>query len=129
MDASTASFCDLEPLMADLSGGLSSLINLKPVLQQIQDKIDSKSDMNKSLFKERLRESDQASVTAAHPPRRVRAKKAMLQVERTSLPEYQDLQPLTAKLQDMVDLERVVVVVGFGEVGKRPWSCFRRGSC
>lgn len=115
MDASTASFCDLEPLMADLGGGLSSFINLRPVLQQIQDKINSKSEMNKSLFKEQLRESGEVAPAAPH--RRL-APKARLQVERASLPEYQELQPLAAKLHDMVDLERVVVVVGFGEVGE-----------
>ncbi|KAK4153963.1 hypothetical protein C8A00DRAFT_33295 [Chaetomidium leptoderma] len=120
MDASTASFCDLEPLMADLGGGLSSFINLRPVLQQIQDKINSKSDMNKSIFEEQLLENGEDSSfssTPSPPPRRRLAPKARLQVEKASLPEYQDIQPLAAKLQDMVDLERVVVVVGFGEVG------------
>lgn len=119
MDANTASFCDLEPLMADLSGGLSALMNLKPVLQQIQDRIDLKREMNKALWKEKVREGELAMAgvgTAA--PRRKRTKKAMVQVERARLPEYGELQPLNAKLQDMVDLERVVVVVGFGEVGE-----------
>ncbi|KAL2132505.1 hypothetical protein VTI74DRAFT_3724 [Chaetomium olivicolor] len=115
MDASTASFCDLEPLMADLSGGLSACINLRPVLQQIQDKINSRSEMNKSLFKEELRESGEAGLPAP-PPRRLAAK-ARFQVERPDLPDFQELEPLTASLHDMVDLERVVVVVGFGEIG------------
>ncbi|KAK4139720.1 uncharacterized protein C8A04DRAFT_32793 [Dichotomopilus funicola] len=124
MDASTASFCDLEPMMADLGGGLSSFINLRPVLQHIQDKINSKSDMNKSIFEEQLLENgeDHPSFSSTNPtpspPSRDRlAPKARLQVEKASLPEYQEIQPLAAKLRDMVDLERVVVVVGFGEVG------------
>lgn len=116
MDAGTASLCDLEPLIADLSGGLSALINLKPVLQQIQDRIDSKSDMNRSIYKEQLREGDESS--AAPVSRMLLQKKARVGVERASFPEYQEIQPLTLKLQDMVDLERVVVVVGFGEVGE-----------
>lgn len=118
MVTNTASFCDLEPLMADLSGGLSSSINLRPVLRQIQDKISLKSDMNKLLFKERLLENgEDLSSSSPTPPRRLLAPKARIQVERASLPEYRELQALSAKLQDMVDLERVVVVVGFGEVG------------
>lgn len=127
MDASTASFCDLEPMMADLGGGLSSFLNLRPVLQQIQDKINSKSDMNKSIFEEQLLENGEdpsfssTDATPSPPPRARLAPKARLQIERASLPDYQEIQPLAAKLRDMVDLERVVVVVGFGEVGKCNW--------
>ncbi|KAL2256706.1 hypothetical protein VTK26DRAFT_1254 [Humicola hyalothermophila] len=119
MDSSTASFCDLEPLMADLSGGLSSFVNLKPVLQQIQDKIDMKKEMNKALYKEKLREAELAMADSIAPavPRKRRAKKAMVQVEKAVLPEYRELELLSSKMRDMVDLERVVVVVGFGEVG------------
>jgi fatty acid synthase subunit alpha len=119
MDTNTASFCDLEPMMADLSGGLSSSINLRPVLKQIQDKISLKSEMNRSLYKERLHESgDNSSGSSPAPPRRLLAPKARIQVEKAGLPDYHEIQPLAAKLQDMVDLERVVVVVGFGEVSK-----------
>ena len=119
MDSSTAAFCDLEPLMADLAGGLSSFINLRPMLQQIQEKIDSKSNMKKSLFEEEQFENDDdSSGSPVTSPRRLLTPKARLQVERASLPEYEELQPLAARLHDMVDLERVVVIVGFGEVGK-----------
>lgn len=114
MDTDTASLCDLEPLMADLSGGLSASINLKPVLQQIQDRIDSKSAINKSIYKEQLRESDNAAPVSRMPLQ----KKASIGFERASFPEYREIQSLASKLEGMVDLERVVVVVGFGEVGK-----------
>ncbi|KAL1836123.1 hypothetical protein VTJ49DRAFT_5548 [Mycothermus thermophilus] len=117
MDTSTAAYCDLEPLMADLSGGLSSTINLRPMLRQIQDKISLRSDMNKSLFKEQLHEAGQDPSASSSGQSRALAPKARIQVERASLPEYHELQPLAARLQDMVDLDRVVVVVGFGEVG------------
>ncbi len=119
MDSRTASFCDLEPLMADLAGGLSSFINLRPMLQQIQEKIDSKSSMKKSLFAEEQFENDAGSSSSTvTAPSRLLTPKAWLRVEKAGLPEYEELQPLNARLHDMVDLERVVVVVGFGEVGK-----------
>jgi fatty acid synthase subunit alpha len=121
MDTGTASLCDLEPIMADLSGGLSAFINLKPVLQQIQDRIDSKSDMKKSIYKEHLREGDESS--AAPMSRIPLQKKATIGLEKTSFPEYREIQSLASNLEGMVDLERVVVVVGFGEVGKFH-SCF-----
>jgi len=119
MDPSTASFCDLEPLMADLGGGLSSFINLRPVLQQIQDKISSNGDRNNSIFKEhRCENGENLCCSPPGPARRLLAPKARIRVEQTCLPEYQELQPLAEQLQDMVDLERVVVVVGFGEIGE-----------
>ncbi len=102
--------------MADLGGGLSSFINLRPVLQQIQDKINSKSSMKKSLFTEQLCETSEDSSSA--PARRLLASKARVQVEKASLPEFDELKPLATRLHDMVDLDRVVVVVGFGEFGK-----------
>lgn len=113
--------------MADLSGGLSSSINLRPVLRQIKDKIDLRSEMNKSLFKEQLHENgeDPSASSPPAPPRRLLAPKARIQVERASLPDYPEIQGLAAKLQDMVDLDRVVVAVGFGEVGKYTSSCVK----
>jgi fatty acid synthase subunit alpha len=105
--------------LAVLSGGLSYYINLRTVRRLFQDKISLKSEMNRSVYKELLHESgDNSSDSLPAPPRRLLAPKARIQVEKASLPDYQELQPLAAKLQDMVDLERVVVVVGFGEVSK-----------
>lgn len=116
MDSGVASFCDLEPLMADLTGGLSASMNLKPVLDQIQENINAKSDIKKAVFKEETLEGSEAGAVVSAP--RKLAKKARIQVDSMNLPTYEELQPLAAQLQGMVDLERVVVVVGFGEAGK-----------
>ncbi|KAH8836271.1 hypothetical protein MCOR01_011769 [Pyricularia oryzae] len=45
------------------------------------------------------------------------APRARLQVDQMELPEWSDIQPLAKDLRGMVDLDKVVVVVGFGEVG------------
>ncbi|KAH6651498.1 hypothetical protein BKA67DRAFT_330604 [Truncatella angustata] len=115
MDATVASFCDLEPLMADLTGGLSASMNLKPVLDQIQDNINSKSDIKKAIAKEEVFESGE-DLSMVPAPRKL-SRKAKIQVEEVNLPEFKELQPLAANMQGMVDLERVVVAVGFGEAG------------
>ncbi|KAK6086184.1 fatty acid synthase alpha subunit [Seiridium cupressi] len=115
MDASVASFCDLEPLMADLTGGLSASMNLKPVLDQIQDNINSKSEINKAISREEVFESDE-DASSLPAPRKL-SRKARIQVEHANLPDFKELLPLAANLQGMVDLERVVVAVGFGEAG------------
>jgi fatty acid synthase subunit alpha, fungi type len=116
MDSSVASFCDLEPLMADLTGGLAASMNLKPILDQIQDNINSKSDVKKAIAKEEA--LDLGEDSSAKPAPRKLSKKAQIHVEGLDLPDFKDLQPLAANLQGMVDLERVVVAVGFGEAGK-----------
>ncbi|KAI4595314.1 3-oxoacyl-[acyl-carrier-protein] synthase [Pestalotiopsis sp. 9143b] len=115
MDSSVASFCDLEPLMADLTGGLSASMNLKPVLDQIQDNINSKSEIKKAIAKEEAFESGEDASAAPEPKKR--SKKAQIHVEEVNLPDFKELKPLAANLQGMVDLERVVVAVGFGEAG------------
>lgn len=134
MDSGVAGFCDLEPLMADLSGGLSAnQVNLKAVLGEIREKVAQRSGIQKAVWQEgkvergeRGSDDSQAmvSITALGLPvdsrkkKRKVAKKARIQVEKVTMPDYQDLEPLAAKLQDMIDLEQVVVVAGYGEVGK-----------
>ncbi|KAM7196700.1 3-oxoacyl-synthase [Rhypophila sp. PSN 637] len=128
MDSGIAGFCDAEPLMADLSGGLSAgQVNLKTVLGEIREKVAQRSEIQKAVWKEGRVERDEGGAVLTtsslglpvkdEKKRKRRAKKARIQVEKVSMPDYQDLAPLAAKLQDMIDLEQVVVVTGYGEVG------------
>ncbi|KAK8091785.1 hypothetical protein PG997_002146 [Apiospora hydei] len=114
MDDSVASFCELEPLMADLTGGLSATMSLKPVLDQIQERINSKSDAKKAIAREDAQEKKSCGV--AVPVARKFTKKAKIQVEDAGLPEWSEIESLGAKLQGMVNLDRIVVAVGFGEI-------------
>ncbi|KAK8022507.1 fatty acid synthase alpha subunit FasA [Apiospora rasikravindrae] len=114
MDDSVASFCELEPLMADLTGGLSATMSLKPVLDQIQERINSKSDAKRAIAREDAHEKKACGV--AVPVARKFAKKAKIQVQDAGLPEWSEVEALGAKLQGMVNLDRIVVAVGFGEI-------------
>ncbi|KAK8076207.1 hypothetical protein PG994_003479 [Apiospora phragmitis] len=114
MDDSVAAFCELEPLMADLTGGLSATMSLKPVLDQIQERINSKSDTKKAIAREDAQEKKSCGV--AVPVARKLAKKAKIQVQDAALPEWSEIESLGAKLQGMVNLDRIVVAVGFGEI-------------
>ncbi|KAK7960616.1 hypothetical protein PG988_011830 [Apiospora saccharicola] len=114
MDDSVAAFCELEPLMADLTGGLSATMSLKPVLDQIQERINSKSDTKKAIAREDAQEKKSCGV--AVPVARKFAKKAKIQVEGAAMPEWSEIESLGAKLQGMVNLDRIVVAVGFGEI-------------
>jgi fatty acid synthase subunit alpha len=121
MDTHIASFCDLEPLLVDLSGGLEASMNLRAALDQIQERINSKSEVKRAIFREMaLREEEtQSSSSSLAPATRKLNRRARIQVGNMDIPDYKELEPLAAKLQGMVDLDRVVVVVGFGETGMK----------
>ena len=114
MDARLVSFCDTEPIKADLSGGLTASMNLKSVLKQIQHEINSRTDIQRALYREQQEMEHERAVTV---PIMV-SKKARIRVESMNLPEWEEIQLLSRELEGMVDLNRVVVVVGFGEAGK-----------
>lgn len=118
MDDSISSFCELEPLMADLTGGLLATMSLKPVLDQIQERINSKSDSKKAIAKEDAQEKKACGVAA--PVARRFTKKAKIQVENAAMPSWSEVESLGAKLGGMVNLDRIVVAVGFGEISKCP---------
>ncbi|KAH8724221.1 hypothetical protein GQ44DRAFT_760348 [Phaeosphaeriaceae sp. PMI808] len=113
MDSDITSFADLEPLKVDLSGGLSPLSNLKPILDNIKQEIHAKSEIQKALFKERIHDMGGAS-PVQNPP--VATRKARIRVGGVQLPEIEAVQDLS-QLTGMVDLDRVPVVVGIGEAG------------
>ena len=117
MSEAVASACDLQPLVADLSGGLKAEMNLKVVLDQIQDGINSKAEVRRAISRDLAHEAEKAPAPVGTPKL---AKRARLQVEKSALPAWEEISELNAKLEGMVDLERVVVAVGFGETGKRP---------
>lgn len=114
MDSDIASFADLEPLKVDLSGGLSPWSNLKPILDNIQQEIRAKSEIQKALFKERIHD-----MGGAGPDQRssVATRKAKVRVGGVQFPESNAVEDIQ-QLQGMVDLDRVPVVVGIGEAGE-----------
>ena len=114
MDSDIASFADLEPLKIDLSGGLSPWSNLKPILDNLQSKIRTKSNIQKALFKERIHD---VSSTGLDEKPSVATRKARIRVGGVQLPESNEIQE-SRQLPSMVDLDRVPVVVGIGEAGE-----------
>jgi fatty acid synthase subunit alpha, fungi type len=120
MDEAVAGACDMQPLMADLSGGLKAEMNLKPMLDRIQQGINAKSEVRKAVARDLALEA--GLEPAAGPVKRKLQKRANLRVERSSLPAWDEIAPLNAQLEGMVDLERVVVAVGFGEIGESTHS-------
>ncbi|RDL30472.1 Fatty acid synthase alpha subunit [Venustampulla echinocandica] len=112
----------LQPLYADLTGGLDSVKNLKSTLDTIRRNISDTSHFRRAIASEET--LDQVANTVAKelaptPPPQV-LPRANIPFDFPQLPDAKELDPLRQKLNGMVDLDRVVVVTGYSEVG--PWG-------
>ncbi|KAF2008811.1 hypothetical protein BU24DRAFT_381289 [Aaosphaeria arxii CBS 175.79] len=106
-----------EPLMADLSGGMSSIANLKEEVAAIRKEISDISSSRRALVREEKAEFDGPSIKAAANNLAPFKKRANIRFDFPKPLDYAtDIEPLS-NLEGMIDLEKVVVVVGFGEVG------------
>eukprot|EP01113_Clastostelium_recurvatum_P021328 TRINITY_DN2525_c0_g1_i1.p1 TRINITY_DN2525_c0_g1~~TRINITY_DN2525_c0_g1_i1.p1 ORF type:complete len:1737 (+),score=426.62 TRINITY_DN2525_c0_g1_i1:1-5211(+) len=115
------------PLWADLSGHMKLLKDLKSVVDQLRADIMLESRVRSavaadaraetSMMKDRKDKGLKAAATNnggdVHP-------KANFEFSFPSLPDPDRLSSLRSRLEGMVDLEKVVVIVGMGEVG--PWG-------
>ena len=119
MQAPVASCCEVEPLVADLSSGLASNTSLRDTLDRIQETLNSESAIKRAIAEETTR--DEQVISGARPlsiPRKIN-RRARIRPELYKLPDFKtEIEPLASGLHGLVDLDRVVVVVGFGETGE-----------
>ncbi|KAI1378778.1 putative 3-oxoacyl-synthase [Hypoxylon crocopeplum] len=125
MSDPVVSICQTECLLADLSGGMGSDPELAAFIAGIRNSMRQNEEVKRALAdEEALDESavlgkpaaaSQSNSTLPRPPL------VDLELGFPALPDYATkLKPLNSQLDDMVDLESVVVVVGFAEIG--PWG-------
>jgi len=123
MAPSIVNLCQLEPVFADLNGGLQFLPNLKELMTKLRKDITEKSEIRKAVTRETSVENKVVNgedSEALYKTVKV-DKRANLKFDFPKLPEWKtEVEPLNADLKGMVDLEKVVVVTGFAEVG--PWG-------
>lgn len=114
--------CQSEPVFADLTGGLQLIPNLNESLTKLRKAITEASEIQQAVAKENAIENgfihsdiDRGLAMKMIEPR------ANIKLGFPSLPDWKrEIAPLHGNLKGMVDLEKVVVVTGFGEVG--PWG-------
>jgi len=115
--------CQVEPVFADLNGGLQFIPNLKDFMTDLRKDIMETSEVRKAVTKETAIEnkvingedSEVLYKKVTIEPR------ANVKFEFPHLPDWKtEVEPLNENLKGMVDLEKVVVVTGFAEVG--PWG-------
>ena len=122
MVPSIAHLCENEPVYADLTGSIDSIPDLKDVTSLIRKDIMDKSDIRKALHLEMSRETnaiDGNDAPSIHHQFRIKPRANLTFQFPQTLDYLSDIAPLN-DLKGMIDLERVVVVTGFSELG--PWD-------
>ena len=123
MSPAIVDICQEEPVFADLNGGLQFLPDLKDLMTKLRAEIMETSTIRQAVTKETALEnkvvngedSEALYKKVAVEPR------ANIKYDFPELPDWKsEVEPLNGKLKGMVDLDKVVVVTGFSEVG--PWG-------
>lgn len=115
--------CQKSPVMADLNGGLQYLTDLKNFTAKLRSELTETSEIRKAVSIETALEhkavnGDKADAAYAQVEAQSRAN---IQVKFPKLKSYEEVRKeVSPELEGLLDLERVVVVTGFSEVG--PWG-------
>jgi len=123
MSPSIVNLCQVEPVFADLNGGLQFIPDLKDVMTNLRKEIMETSEVRKAVTKETAIENKivNGEDNEALYKKVTVEPRANIKYQFPELPDWKnDVEPLNANLKGMVDLDKVVVVTGFAEVG--PWG-------
>ena len=123
MSPSIVDLCQAEPVFADLNGGFQFVPNVKEIMTNLRMEIMEKSEVRKAVTKETAIENKivNGEDSEALYKKVTVEPRANIKFEFPELPDWKaEVAPLNTKLKGMVDLDKVVVVTGFSEVG--PWG-------
>jgi fatty acid synthase subunit alpha len=123
MSPQIVNLCQVEPVWADLNGGFQYLPNLKDLSAQLRKDFVEISEVRKAVVKETAIESKVVNGEASEQlDKTVKVqRRANIKFDFPKLPDWEtEVKPLNDNLKGMVDLEKVVVVTGFAEIG--PWG-------
>lgn len=123
MAPAIVNLCQQEPVFADLNGGLQFLPDLKDLMTKLRKDITETSEIRKAVTRENSVEN---KIVNGEDHENLYKKvsvqpRANLKFDFPTVPDWKtEVEPLNNNLKGMVDLEKVVVVTGFAEVG--PWG-------
>jgi fatty acid synthase subunit alpha len=123
MSPSIVDLCQSEPVFADLNGGLQFIPNLNETMTRERKTLTETSEIRRAVTKETAAENKvvNGEDSEALYKKKVVEPRANIKFDFPTLPDWKsEVAPLNDKLKGMVDLEKVVVVTGFAEVG--PWG-------
>lgn len=123
MAPAIVNLCQIEPVWADLNGGFQYIPNLKDLMTDLRKDYVNTSEIRKAVNKETAIENKVVNGEGSellHKKYSVEPR-ANLKFDFPQVPDWEtEVKPLNDNLKGMVDLEKVVVVTGFSEVG--PWG-------
>ena len=123
MSPALVNLCQQEPVWADLNGGFQYIPNLKDLMTNLRKDYTETSEIRKAVAKETAIENKVVHGEENDSLyRKVTVqRRANLKFDFPKLPDWNsEVDPLNKDLKGMVDLDKVVVVTGFAEVG--PWG-------
>lgn len=114
--------CQEEPVLADLNGGLQFIENLKEFTHKLRTDLVETADIRRAVSIESAIEQkviNGDNVDANYSKVTVQPRSNM-KFDFPTLKPYKEVKSVAPELQGMLDLESVIVVTGFAEVG--PWG-------
>ncbi|KAH9897168.1 fatty acid synthase subunit alpha [Xylariomycetidae sp. FL2044] len=123
MSPDIVDICQHEPVFADLNGGLQFIPDLNDMMTKLRKDIMQTSEIRQAVTKETSLENKivNGEDSEALYKKKVIEPRANIKFDFPPLPDWkQEIEPLNANLKGMVDLDKVVVVTGFAELG--PWG-------
>jgi fatty acid synthase subunit alpha len=123
MAPAVVNLCQNEPVFADLNGALQYIPNLNELSSKLRQNLMETSEVRKAVTSETAIEHKviNGDENEKHYQKVTIQPRANMKFEFPKLPDYKaEIESLAATRKGMVDLEKVVVVTGFAEVG--PWG-------
>ncbi|KAJ5110717.1 hypothetical protein N7532_001252 [Penicillium argentinense] len=123
MSPAIVNLCQLDPVWADLNGGLQFIPDLKGLMTKLRTDIMETSDVRQAVIKETAIEHKvvNGEDSGVLYKKVVAEPRANIKFEFPKLPDWEsEVKPINESLKGMVNLDKVVVVTGFSEVG--PWG-------
>jgi len=123
MSPDIVDLCQSEPVFADLNGGLQFIDQLNETMTRLRKEIMEQSDIRRAVSKELAIENKIVHGPKSEELYRKKTIEPRANIKFEFPPKLdweKEIAPLNKKLKGMVDLEKVVVVTGFAEVG--PWG-------
>ncbi|TFK75163.1 fatty acid synthase [Pluteus cervinus] len=118
------SITQVEPIWADLNGGMDRLPDLADITTQIRTKLNNKAALHRAIARDNA-----ADFKVTHGVEAERVLQTVDVLPRANFNfEFPALAPAASlddlsKLRGLIDLEKVIVITGFAEVG--PWGSSR----
>ncbi|TGJ80111.1 hypothetical protein E0Z10_g8651 [Xylaria hypoxylon] len=123
MSPDIVDICQNEPVFADLNGGLQFIPDLNDTMTRLRKNIMETSEVRRAVTKETALENKivHGEDSEVLYKKKVIEPRANIKFDFPVLPDWEkEIKPLNENLEGMVDLDKVVVVTGFAEVG--PWG-------